>query len=389
MLQSEREERKKEKQEAKSIEATYTAAELARDREFPQLPKKAARKASLPVLEESSRKKKKEGDKADKIAENMDIEEETVAQAPKEPKMPPIVIEGTKGWQKVCQKIKEMKAEYTTARTVKDGIKIVPKTANDHRQITKMLNEEKRSYFSYILPEDKKLHVVVKGLPVDADINEVKEELREIGFDDAEVTRMVSRRTKEEMSMYIVKTNNKNIYKVDRLYNLTIRVEAVRKPRDPNQCYRCQRYGHGQSRCTFPQRCVKCSGPHAAKDCQLEKPSDGKRNAVCALCKGEHPANYKGCKEFPKPVSRTRNPAPKVTHASFSRGLTQGSYSDATKTGSEKTATTQPAPEPASRSSNLEETFINFMKAQAQQMALMQQTINALTRNQTNNASQR
>lgn len=54
---------------------------------------------------------------------------------------------------------------------------------------------------------------------------------------------------------------------------------------------RCQEYGHSKSYCYKPHICVKCGGQHDTRTC--EKPRN--TPAKCALCKGDHPANYKGC----------------------------------------------------------------------------------------------
>jgi hypothetical protein len=53
---------------------------------------------------------------------------------------------------------------------------------------------------------------------------------------------------------------------------------------------RCQSYGHTRKYWMKTFNCVKCAGPHDTKD--YSKPKDAP--TTCVLCKGAHPANYKG-----------------------------------------------------------------------------------------------
>ncbi|KAL0902334.1 hypothetical protein ABMA27_000230 [Loxostege sticticalis] len=54
-------------------------------------------------------------------------------------------------------------------------------------------------------------------------------------------------------------------------------------------------YGHTKNNCLRPFRCVKCAENHNTIDCPKK---DRNSPAKCALCLGEHPANYKGCQVY-------------------------------------------------------------------------------------------
>lgn len=55
-----------------------------------------------------------------------------------------------------------------------------------------------------------------------------------------------------------------------------------------------------------PYRCVKCGESHKTSDCPRK---DKNTPATCALCQGEHPANYKGC-EIYKEILKRKNKLP-------------------------------------------------------------------------------
>jgi hypothetical protein len=57
----------------------------------------------------------------------------------------------------------------------------------------------------------------------------------------------------------------------------------------------CQQYCHSKSYCNKPYLCVKCRASHNTP-------------AKCALCEGDHPANYKGCEHYKKVISGNNRP---------------------------------------------------------------------------------
>lgn len=62
-----------------------------------------------------------------------------------------------------------------------------------------------------------------------------------------------------------------------------------------SQCSNCQKYGHTKNYCTKDPVCVKCAGAHKTLNCQM---IPGKDTVKCALCQGNHTANYKGCEIY-------------------------------------------------------------------------------------------
>lgn len=64
------------------------------------------------------------------------------------------------------------------------------------------------------------------------------------------------------------------------------------------QCTSCQNYNH--KNCTRPYICIKCGGPHDTKTCSKTRDT----LAMCALCGGPQPANYKGCYVYQDMLSK-------------------------------------------------------------------------------------
>ena len=59
---------------------------------------------------------------------------------------------------------------------------------------------------------------------------------------------------------------------------------------EPLRCFKCQRYGHRQERCTYKVVCAICSKLHATTTCMEKLKKQEKVQARCANCKGGHHA---------------------------------------------------------------------------------------------------
>lgn len=117
-----------------------------------------------------------------------------------------------------------------------------------------------------------------------------------------------------------------HIYNLKFIRFLDVKVETLKSRPGVGQCFRCLRYGHSQSRCTAPCKCVRCGGDHYGSQC--ERPLD--EPATCANCGEAHPANYRGCSRWPKPRQippTSNNRTPKSSQVQF--GL---NYAESVKT---------------------------------------------------------
>ena len=158
----------------------------------------------------------------------------------------------------------------------------------------------------------------MRGVPADIGAVEIKKELLELGFGIETVFQYSHVRdgTKVYIPVYFLElkndTHNKGIFNMTSIFNLKISVDSYKKSNQPTQCHRCQRYGHAQSCCKNPARCVKCAGCHLTVDCPTRGRVDSPK---CALCGGDHTANYRGCPKRPKPAeTHGENTAEPNTH---------------------------------------------------------------------------
>lgn len=95
------------------------------------------------------------------------------------------------------------------------------------------------------------------------------------------------------------------------MLNTKVKVEEPHKRKDILECLNCQDYGHTKKYCSYTSRCVRYGENHPSTSCS--KPNT--LPAKCALCKGDHPSNYKGCQVY-KDLQNFRKPT-KKNHGNY------------------------------------------------------------------------
>jgi len=63
---------------------------------------------------------------------------------------------------------------------------------------------------------------------------------------------------------------------------------------EPQRCYKCQRFGHIAKNCNSVEICPVCSRKHSYVECPVKENYREQKKAVCANCRGNHRASYKG-----------------------------------------------------------------------------------------------
>jgi hypothetical protein len=138
--------------------------------------------------------------------------------------------------------------------------------------------------------------MVLKYLHHTIVVEDIRQELFTLRHMARNIVNVRHRLTKEPLNIFFVDlepaANNKDIYNIRAIQNKIIRIEPPRTNKNHiPQCTRCQHYGHTQRYCNKPYACVKCGGSRNSTGCTKRRDSP----AICALCGGNYPANYKSC----------------------------------------------------------------------------------------------
>lgn len=264
---------------------------------------------------------------ADQSNDDNDMDEEQVTIF-KEPKSPPIFIPNVSNIKPCIEFINTLVAstQYNYKCVNQNVVKLSPSTSDGYRKIVHGLNARKIAFHTYQLKQDRCYRVVLKNIHFSTCTEELKVAIEDNGFKVRNLVNVKSKVTKQPLSMFFVDLEphpqNKEIFEVQYLLNCKVQFEPPNKKKEVVQCKRCQNYGHTKAYCRNNFRCVKCGQDHDTFTCQKPVSTPPK----CALCQGEHPANYKGCpvyskiqsKKFPELRQKSVNQTPATTMPSSS-----------------------------------------------------------------------
>jgi len=237
-------------------------------------------------------------DETEKMEQDSDLNEPLSAQV-KPP--PPIFIRTVKDYKAFCDSIKEItKGEPFSCKSSINGIKLSTSSADSYRTVIKFLQSNKADFHTFQLKEDRAFRVVIRNLHHSTPISEIKNELIALGHTPRNITNVLQRTTKQPLPLFFIdlepNINNRDVFNIDHLFYSKIKIEEPRANHQPIQCLRCQGFGHTKAYCNHAPKCVRCGDPHTSDVCL--KPAS--LPAKCALCSGDHPANYRGCPAYKK-----------------------------------------------------------------------------------------
>lgn len=90
-------------------------------------------------------------------------------------KIPPLKIKDKNSWQIIRSHINDNNIQIKHVINKTDGLQILPLLIDDYRKLTKLLDDHHQKYFTYRLPDEKTLRVVLRGVPSQINIDDIKE----------------------------------------------------------------------------------------------------------------------------------------------------------------------------------------------------------------------
>lgn len=248
-----------------------------------------------------------------------------VPQPPKVRRPPPIVLANSNNFKTVNETLKLNTIVPSNIIMRPKGIQIFTENVDDFRGTRKVLDALKEGYHTFQLQEEKELKVVLRGVPECIDEDEIENDLAAQGFKFNNVKRLGNKDRKFPLVLVNAPKNEegKKLFEVNKVCQVKVATEPKRRSSRTQQCFRCQKHGHVQFRCTAEYRCCKCAASHPSWNCNLPKESTPK----CVNCNGPHPSmafacpanpdNMKKQKEINDQVKRQRVAAATRTNLSY------------------------------------------------------------------------
>ncbi|GBP34443.1 Nucleic-acid-binding protein from transposon X-element [Eumeta japonica] len=203
--------------------------------------------------------------------------------SPRGPKPPPMFVQNKDRWTELRKRCAEKKIQFSQARNSAQGLKLPAKTVADFKNLQNLLVSCNFKFHTYSLKEEREIRVVLRGVPKEIPVDEVKEDLLAQNLPVHSVRRILNR-FREPLDLVLVsgtaeandKATKAAFFKIRSVCSLSgVKAEQTRKRALPGQCHNCQSYGHSSRHCFHSARCVKCLDDHGTAQCTRNKDTDG------------------------------------------------------------------------------------------------------------------
>ncbi|GFY72251.1 RNA-directed DNA polymerase from mobile element jockey [Trichonephila inaurata madagascariensis] len=111
------------------------------------------------------------------------------------PKIPPIHLKFTKNYNLILQEIAR-KFPKASSKYSGEYLKIFTSSPDEHRELTNFLSEKGEQYFALQPIANRPQKVVIKGLPIETDVDDIKKDLTDRGFSVIKVAQLTKAKTK-------------------------------------------------------------------------------------------------------------------------------------------------------------------------------------------------
>ena len=220
-------------------------------------------------------------------------------------RVPPITIFGVPTYRAMLDLVRRSTTERVTLSSTKDSFRVKAEDMKTYKILETTFREQDIQFYTFPSAENRLKKVVLRGLSATVEIDDIKEDLLNQGFEFTDVKQLFHRPVdgvRRPMPLFVISSaavgpeNGKSISSIERVCHHRITVEKYRGPQGPRQCYNCQMYGHSSAFCHLPPTCFKCALTHASSSC----PKSPTVPATCANCGGDHPASSRRCPAYQK-----------------------------------------------------------------------------------------
>nr|CAH7741859.1 unnamed protein product [Callosobruchus chinensis] len=97
---------------------------------------------------------------------------------PRKLRITPVVLRDASKWRAANHKILSLDIKIERAPANNAGIRILPRSHDDHRKIVRLFREENVSHHTSPLASERNIHAVIRGIPAAPAEAKIKEELQ-------------------------------------------------------------------------------------------------------------------------------------------------------------------------------------------------------------------
>ncbi|GFX16684.1 nucleic-acid-binding protein from transposon X-element [Trichonephila clavipes] len=179
--------------------------------------------------------------------------------APPQKKIPPIHLKFEENYNLIMQEINR-KHLKTNSKLSGEYLRIFASTDDEGKEIISFLKERGEQFFALHRQDSKHQKIVIKGLPISTDIDDIKKDLSERGFLVNKVAQLTKLKSKLKLPIFMVQLQKSpdapDIFKLDKCCYLTVKIDTFNRRPGSTQCYNCNLYNHSSNNCHIKTRCL-------------------------------------------------------------------------------------------------------------------------------------
>ncbi|GBO20205.1 hypothetical protein AVEN_174435-1 [Araneus ventricosus] len=249
-----------------------------------------------------------------KFKELMEIDNDKDKTVETKIQIPAINLKMDADYNLTLQEINRMYPD-TENKLVKGFINIQATSNENRNSIIEYLKKNDKEFILSEAYANRPLKVVIHGLLVDQNKDELKQILEKLNFKIVRINQLRNYQLKTYHPIFLIevaKINNyQNIYNLQTIKLLQVKVATYRKK---NLATICNRFHHSARNCQMKARCLKCEENHETRNCTITTKID---NPKCIDCKEfGHLASWQGCQGSQKLKTLKTN---RHTHKKFNR----------------------------------------------------------------------
>jgi len=255
---------------------------------------------------------------------------------------PPLALQDSQYFPAIRRQLLTFKLDKSfTAFTnsKKRTVEIQTYTLADYTKIKDYLTGQKYNFNTWRPKQEKTIRVIIRGLVIDTDIDELKAALTEKGFQIKQVLQLRKNgkeNSRNAIPLFLVEAVdnkvNKKLYSLTKILSQCVTVEPERW-QGPPICSKCLSFGHSHNNCFRKPKCALCGGDHEISTC-----THNPKTPSCGNCKGNHRGTWRGCpsyqrflspqthKEGPPANENQSRPFPQIPQANAWKSSTNGNF---------------------------------------------------------------